>query len=281
VADGVFLLRVKKLVGAGIIVAAAKHNRREIQCAAGASASIDCARSGLNQTLVGPASAVEVGQLARNLMAAAGLGRLRKDAVRALEIVFSLPTETHIDHQAYFSECLGWAGRYFNCPVLTADAHLDEGAKHLHLLMLPLVNGRMTGSSLVGGKSQIIAMQAQFFAEVASKFGLTKAPARLSATSRQEAARLVILELKKRGDSALSSPIWSTIRAGIEREPGPFVEALGIIVAPIKPVKKKTMAEIFTGKGKGPRVEKRSNPIGLMPSKPGLRLRQNMKAYPV
>ena len=94
--SGAAFLRIKKLKGGGIITVAARHNRRVIQAEIGASKTIDSTRSGLNETLEGPPTAADVGQLAKDLMKAAGVTRLRKDAVMALEIVFSLPPG-HLD----------------------------------------------------------------------------------------------------------------------------------------------------------------------------------------
>ena len=40
-------------------------------------------------------------------------GKLRKDAVMAVEIVFSLPPGSGIDDRGYFSDCVNWAARNF------------------------------------------------------------------------------------------------------------------------------------------------------------------------
>ena len=111
--SGAAFLRIKKLKGSGIITVAARHNRRVIQAEMGATGSIDPTRSSLNETLVGPLTAADVGQLAKDLMTAAGVTRLRKDAVMGLEIVFSLPPGHAVDDRAYFIDCSRWAGGYF------------------------------------------------------------------------------------------------------------------------------------------------------------------------
>lgn len=263
--SGAAFLRVKKLKGSGIITLAARHNKRVIQAELGATGSIDPTRSRLNETLAGPSAAGDVGQLAKDLMTAAGVTSLRKDAVMALEIVFSLPPGQAIDDVAYFTECSAWAGRYFGGAqnILSADIHRDEAQPHCHVLILPLVNGRMDGSNLIGGKQKMLVMQKQFHADVAARYGLSKAPARLAGASKQDAAAAVLKVMRETADSALQSAAWATIRSMIESNPGPFLLALGIeLQAPKK--KLKTMAEIFTSKGKGPTKE--PNPIGFKPS---------------
>lgn len=261
--SGAAFLRVKKLKGGGIITVAARHNRRVIQAEIGASASIDPTRSHLNETFMGPSTAADVGQLARDLMARAGVVKLRKDAVMGLEIVFSLPPGHAIDDSAYFTECAAWAGRYFGSAdnILSADIHRDEAAPHCHLLVLPLIDNRMDGSNMVGGKQKLMALQRDFHLNVASQHGLNKAPARLSGTAKQVAAKAVLRRLRETSDGVLHSKVWATLREVIENDPARFLEALGINQAPTK-ARDRTMAQIFTSKGKG-RIAEPSNPIGF------------------
>ncbi|MBC7455332.1 MAG: hypothetical protein H7335_16885, partial [Massilia sp.] len=86
-------LRIKKLTGKVIIEVAARHNHREILAELGAAPGghIDPARVGLNRVLRGHGTAAAVASQAKILMDAAGVKAMRKDAVRALEIIFSLP----------------------------------------------------------------------------------------------------------------------------------------------------------------------------------------------
>ena len=248
--SGAAFLRIKKLKGGGIITVAARHNKRVIQAEIGASGSIDPTRSHLNETLQGPSSAADVGQLAKDLMAAAGVGKLRKDAVMALEIVFSLPPGHGLDDKAYFTDCVAWAEKHFACPVLSADIHRDEAQHHCHVLILPLIDGRMDGGRIVGGKQKLLAMHKQFHLDVAARYGLSKAPARLTGASKEAASKAILQRLRETGDSALQSKLWAVVRDKIESDPAAFLMALDIeLKAPTK--KLKTMAQIFTSKGKG------------------------------
>ncbi len=268
-------LRVAKLKGSGIIRTAGRHNLREIQAEQGASGPIDATRIHLNQTLAGPATADDVAQLAKSLMQAAGVGALRKDAVQALELVLSLPVASTVDVSRYFADCLAWVQRHFECPVLSAVIHLDEAAPHCHVLLLPLRDGRMAGNKLIGGRPQLLAMQSSFHESVASKHGLRKAPARLAGAGKQAAAAMVLTRLKETGDSALRSDLWPTIRACIENAPERFLEALGL-VAEAKTKAPRSMAQIFTSAGKGPKRESnkmaaRTNAIAFQPEVPGMK----------
>lgn len=260
--SGAAFLRIKKLKGGGIITVAARHNKRVIQAEMGATGSIDPTRSRLNYSIAGPAAAGDVGQLAKDLMAAAGVTRLRKDAVMALEIVFSLPPGHTIDERAYFTGCATWAAHHFGGVILSVDVHKDEAQDHCHVLLLPLVKGRMAGSDMLGGKQMLLAMHKQFHLDIAGRYGLSKAPARLTGASKQAAAKAVLQKLRETGDSALQSAAWASIRAMIESDPTQFLMTLAVEQkAPKK--KLRTMAAIFTSKGKG--STKEANPIGFTP----------------
>lgn len=135
---------------------------RELVAEMGADSHIDPARIQDNFILRGPDNAADVVQLANSLQDTAGVTKLRKTAVRALELMFTLPTDTAIDTREYFERATCWAEKHFAVPVLSSIVHLDESAPHCHVLLLPLVNGKMNGSDLHGGKAKLWAMQASF-----------------------------------------------------------------------------------------------------------------------
>ena len=254
--------RIEKLKGQGRIVVAARHNRRAIQAEVGASANIDATRSHLNETLRGPETADEVAALAKKHMHEANVKPLRKDAVRCLELVFSLPPNHRVDDRAYFADCVTWAIKEFGGDqnILSADIHRDEAAPHCHVLILPLIEGCMVGSALVGDRKKLLALQSRFHTEVASRFGFKKAPDRLTGLTKQAAESAVLTKLKALADPVFRSAAWAAVRDAIQRDPGSFILALGL-EAPQKPQKVRSMTQIFTSKGKGPAKE--PNPIGF------------------
>lgn len=263
--SGAAFLRLKKLTGGGIISKAARHNRRVIQAELGASGPIDATRSHLNVTLMGPSTADEVAQLAKAKLMAAGITKARKNAVMGVELVFSLPTDHPHDVIAYFTACAHWAGAEFGGldNIISADIHRDEAQDHSHVLLVPLFEGRLRGSDAVGNKKKLSELQAKFFKDVAAGFGFSKPRARLSGINKAQATRQVLDKLRQ--DPAGKSAAWAVIRDTVERDPMPYALALGIVITdtPNKPAK--TMRQIFTSTGKGPRKEK---PIGFQSEKP-------------
>ena len=237
-ATGVGFFRMKKLKGQGIIKSAARHNRREIQAELGGTENIDPNLTSQNETLCGPPTADEVPQLARRLMAEAGVSITRHDAVHAIELIFSLPLNIAFADRLYFVECVMWVAQWFGGAgnILSADIHRDESQMHCHVLVLPVLNGKLNGGKMFGHKPRLMALRDDFHDQVASHYGLKKAPPRLIGDAKRETALAVLRAVTRAKDPALKSAIWAPIRDAIEVDPARFAFALGIeIVKTTKP----------------------------------------------
>lgn len=237
---------------------AARHNRREIRAEAGANDRIDPGRRGLNETLVGPGTSEEIVSHAESLMANAGVdkSKLRRDYTQAIELLFSLPPASLIDEGQYFRRCTEWAAETFEAQnILSSDIHRDEPTLHCHVLVLPLVAGKLLGSSLVSPKATA-KLSTAFFQEVASKFGLRRPAARLRGDALGRASRAVLEALDDQQDPILRSALWTTVRRDVERDPQRYAGALGLDFQAHANKRHRTMAQIFTSKGKGGPVDR-------------------------
>jgi hypothetical protein len=223
-------LRIKKLTGKAIIELAARHNHREILAELGTASGqhINPQRVKLNRVLRGHGTAAGVASHAKTLMDTAGIKATRKDAVRALEIIFSLPAHSSIDHDRFFNESVQWAEQHFAVPVISAIVHNDEAAPHCHVLLLPLVDGRMVGSDLMGGRTKLLAMQADFQAQVGQRHGLARqvTQKRASAATRKQAIERAFDVLE--ANSGLSAPVLLALLAPHASDPAPLLLALGL-----------------------------------------------------
>lgn len=242
-----------------IVRVAAMHNLREIQAELGASAAsgINPARMHLNYQLRGPATADEVAGLAVALLDNAGVKTLRRDACMALELVVSLPADTAINHREYFAAAVTWADAFFAVPILSAVVHLDEAAPHLHILLLPLVAGRMQGGALAGGPTKIRAMLADFQQQVAQRFGLTHQPRakRLSKPSRDAAGRMVLDALRARPERLSEPAMRDALVAALGSQAETLAALLGLSM-PTTKAKTKSFAAIMTAPCKPERAHR-------------------------
>lgn len=218
------------------LLGAARHNLREIQAEYGADGHIDPTRIAQNVVMRGPPTAAEVLNLANDLFARAGIDptRLRKDYCQALELVFSLPVDSDVDHGAFFEQCLQWTCRVYALPVLLATAHHDEAAKHLHVLLLPLHKGVYVGSTPVAIPITMKRRES-FFQQVAGPHGLKRSNAKLHGTVKVWAVRAVLDRIRTTGLQACAEALWPTLRAAIERDPTHAMQALQIDMHSIRP----------------------------------------------
>jgi hypothetical protein len=254
------------------LLQAARHNRRAIQAELGADSHIDPERICLNETLAGPATPAEVVALAHSSMISAGVvvEKLRKDYAQAVEFLFSLSADTEVDIRDYFQRCVDWVGERFGAAnILSADIHRDESVPHCHVLLLPLVDGMMHGSKLIV-RPELAKLRVSFERDVARRFGLKKPVGRLTGATRGRAARLVLERLESTQDAVMKSALWLTTRRAIEHDPTPYLAVLGIDIQPDKSARKaKTMTDIFTSPGKGPKAEPFSRIVmDVYPGKP-------------
>lgn len=262
--SGAAFMRLKKLKGQGIWSKAPRHNKRTIQAELGASGHIDATRSHMNITITGPAAPEEVTKLAKAKMNEAGITKERKNGVLGVELVFSLPTNHQQDVIKYFSACANWAGVAFGGldNIVSVDIHRDEAQDHAHVLLVPIIDGRLRGSDAIGGKRDMSELQVKFYKDVASCFGFEKPRSKLNGNHKAHITRQVLGKL--RNDPAAKSAAWAPIRDTVERDPMPYALALGIdTTPPAKPAK--TMAQIFTSTGKG---RKKENTLEIQTRKP-------------
>lgn len=262
------ILRAKKLKGQSIVRVAAAHNKREIQAELGAAGSIDANRSHLNECLSGPPTAPQVADRAKAMTEAAGVLRLRKDAVRAIEFVVSLAPAHAIDDRSFFIDAVAWLACRFGgeTNILSADIHRDEPAPHVHLLLLPLIDGRMNGSDALGGRTRLALLHSDFHAEVAAPYGLKRAAARLRGSAKAAGVMAVLEHLRGSSDPALHSAAWGAMRDCIERDPAPFLAELGIAAPQSRPKALRSMTAIFTSTGKGGAKPEADHPYRVLSS---------------
>lgn len=263
-----YYLSVERRKTKAIIRVAARHNTREEYIASGVSerSNINPARIADNITLRGSKTADGVVRMAQLLMdeAKVNVNKLRKDAVTMLEVLFSLPKNTAIDPRQYFEACTAWAEQNFNAPVLSSVVHLDEGAPHCHVLILPLIGGRMVGSDLYGSRTKLDARQDEFYQKVAKPFGLPRqAPQkRYSAAVRTDAMELAFASLE--ANSGLTDDVVRFLIDPFKRNPEPLLQKLGLTM-PQPKVAKDLFVKMMT---KSCKPEAKEKPYGFAKAKP-------------
>ena len=223
------------------LLTAARHNLREIQAELGACGHINPRRMADNVTLAGPSTAAEVQAMADGLLGLVDKSKLRRDHVQAIEAVFSLPPDAPVEPMAYFGKCLDWVQKALPMPVLLATVHRDEAAPHLHVLMLPVKDGKHVGGALIDLEA-VKRLRESFFQKVAGPAGLKRSGAKVRGQVKQWAIAAVLARCDVMGLPAAMGPLWESYRRAIEHEPTSQMLALGIDMNTIRPGDKKAIA---------------------------------------
>jgi uncharacterized protein Yka (UPF0111/DUF47 family) len=252
---GTYFFRIDVIKSIKQLREAFKHNKREIQRELGARSHIDAERIHLNKSLIDDSPTDELMlRLLENIDAYEehGSKRIRREAVLALEVVFSLPAmRSDIDPTAYFNDCLVWVkGQLAPAAAMTAHIHLDESCPHMHVIMLCVTPTKLIGSYVKGDRRKYLERSQDFFNKVAEKYGFTRAPEKLRKVDKIHLANQVISHAESSGDPMTKSPHYSLIKETIRDDPILFANNLGIEIR-TTPAKMRTSTQIMTSKGKG------------------------------
>ena len=245
------LIRLGKLKGENGVLVALKHNKRTLQKERGAGANIDVTKTSFNYSLANEATPEAIALHAKVQMLKAGIEKPRKDAVRAVEVIFSLPIDRHSqDTRPFFNDCFAWVKQTFTGEILSFDVHLDESAPHAHALILPLMDGKMQGRDMVGSTGNLMRLINKFHADVARHYGLSRSDKkRLSSADKQNIEKQVLTRLKN--DPVMQSCIYACVRDDVHKDPMKYAQALSISAPAKRQAKTKAFVQIMTSKGKG------------------------------
>ncbi len=206
---------------------AAEHNLREGHKYQSNYLEINCSKSKFNEILYGPATAEEIVKASLSNFKSARR-TIRNDFVQAGEIVFS-PNRL-IEHQKrqFFIACLDWSIRWFGEEgILSAIVHNDQPNPHMHVLLSPVINGRLCGSMLFK-KGRLKSMQKDFESKVLNLFGLNFYTRTLTKSQKKELTLSVISALYTDKKPALDGIAAEAIRQSIERDPQTFAAIMGV-----------------------------------------------------
>ena len=251
-ADSGFFRMGSVSMARGGLLPALRHNKRELP----ERGHIDPRRTPLNYALT-PQNDAQAIYRRVNVVLAENDIKPRKNAVIAIEVIFSLHTSWHErDSRPYFADCLLWLNGAIQGELLSFDVHLDEAAPHAHALILPLLDGKLQGRRIMGDVANIYRLRNEFMQQVGNRYGL-RMERRLSSNARAKLAQAVRHELDQCQDPAPRSKLWALFLDHIKRDPQPFADVLGVCIDNLRKPEK-SFVQIMTSKGKGSaqRIEK-------------------------
>jgi hypothetical protein len=173
-----------------------QHNLREIQAEIGIreGSHIDASRCHINEIIRGLGTAKAANQSAKSMFNE-GVEEIRLNASLGIEVLVSLGSGLRIDYKAFFEDCTNWAGNYYAIPILSSIVHNDESCPHCHVVLLPIRDGKLVASDILGGKAATFAMMADFYEKVGKKYGLTQQVTKKAAKRPSKAIEREMREL--------------------------------------------------------------------------------------
>jgi hypothetical protein len=226
----------KKLSGRTHLCDALGHNLREFAAERGAYGSIDVTKMHENYVLHGSTSSAAAMEVADGIVSSADTRgkKLRRDAVWAIELVFTALPKTNGDLRKYFADCTRWAEEEFKAPLLSSVVHLDQGAPHCHVLLVPLVDGKMNGGKLYGNKFQMMARLTSFYEAVGKRYGLNRPQPRIKQPLAIRADLLQRCRDFLSEGRRLSSKQIDTILNRFQADPLPLAESFGVVFSGVR-----------------------------------------------
>jgi len=211
---------------------AEKHNRRLIASEIGGYGSIDGRRSHLNVELVrldGPS----IEEVIMDILRSKGLDLnhysfKKKNRGYAVELLFSATSGHQCDFNSMYADSLGWLRAYYpECPIVHAVVHHDEDTPHMHVVLVPLFNGKLQADKIRGYKGVSKKRNVSLFEYLDERYGLTF-PVYLKGAEKKAGAALAIKRYQRLPEAQVKGLLEQPILQAIFSRPEPFLHAFGI-----------------------------------------------------
>ncbi|GMO11256.1 MAG: hypothetical protein Ta2A_19450 [Treponemataceae bacterium] len=137
--------------------------------------------------------------------------KVRKNAVHAVELMFTASPDFRGDWQKYLEKSQKWAENLFGKEnVLSVAVHRDELTPHAHMIVMPLKDGKLNAKHFIGGsRDRMTELQNDFYAGVGTVFDLQRGQSRAETHAAHtqhslaiKTAEVAAYEQKLRAESA-------------------------------------------------------------------------------
>jgi hypothetical protein len=124
--------------------------------------------------------------------------KVRKNAVHAIEVVCTASPTFKGAWDSYLADADRWVKDLFGADsVLHIAHHMDETTPHTHILVMPLLDGRLNAKHYTGGvRTRMAELQTDFFEKVGKKHDLERGVSRAETKARHTPSSLAPLKEK-------------------------------------------------------------------------------------
>ena len=214
------------------LVLAQKHNQRLIVQEIGAYGGIDGSQIAFNLELV-TLNGKSYEEAVLDVLRAHGLdldhyNYRKKNRGYAVELVFSVTAGHHCDFNAMYADSLGWLKSYYpECQIIHAVIHHDEDTPHMHVILVPLVNGKLQAAKISGYTGVSQKRNLSLFEYLDKRYGLTF-PVYLKGAAKKAGVKLAIQRYQTMPSYEIKRVLEQPILNSIYARPEPYLYAFGI-----------------------------------------------------
>ena len=211
---------------------AEKHNRRLIAAEVGSYRKINGEKTHLNRELV-KISGVSSEEVVLKILRDKGLDLdhhlyKKKNRGFAVELLFTVTAGHECDFNAMYADCLEWLKKYYpECPIVHAVVHHDEGSPHMHVILVPLVQGKLKADQVTGYKGISYKRNTSLFDYLDKKYGLTF-PVYLKGAEKKAGAEIAIDRFRELPEAIAIKLLMQPIIQSIYARPEAYLHALGV-----------------------------------------------------
>lgn len=102
-----------------------------------------------------------------------GEAKVRKGAVLGIEFLAAFTHGAKIDAVEWAKDTFSWACERFGREnIISAIVHRDEFTTHMHLVMVPMVNGRLCCREILGGRDKLSAIQDSYHEAISKRHSI-------------------------------------------------------------------------------------------------------------
>jgi len=133
--------------------------------------------------------------------------KIRSNAVMAVELVFTASPDFNGNWGGYLRESLDWGLKTFGIdteekdirPAIQYAVHHDEKTDHVHLIVVPMKDGKLNAKHFIGGsRDRMAELQQDFWETVGKKYGLERGKSREETRARHTHHRLADLDEREK-----------------------------------------------------------------------------------
>jgi len=145
-----------------------------------------------------------------------------------LEFVFNVTSGFVCDFYSLYSDCLDWLKSQLpQCPIIHAVIHMDEGTPHMHVILVPILDGRLQADSVRGFKYVNNERNILLFEYLKDKYDLTY-PIYLRGAAKKAGVKLALEALERLSKDDAMKVLNKTAISSINSNPEVFLRELGI-----------------------------------------------------